>query len=242
MTPEQRQELLRLLEKGEDLSPEWTRILFPPEKREYELVYHGKDREEDIIADTIAVPLQPVRTFGRNRSDWQNMLIFCDNIQGMKTLLEMKRAGRLRNADGSEGIRLVYVDPPFSTKQEFRGTQDQKAYQDKVAGAQFLEFLRRRFLFIRELLADDGSLYLHLDQKKAHYAKIILDEVFGEHNFRNEIIWRNTNTHNKAEDVWANSSVHFPLHAHFAIFLQEDIPASLPKVRRRSLPPHGGKR
>lgn len=64
MTPEQRQEIIRLLKQGEDLSPEWARILFPPEKREYELVYHGKEREEDILANTLAVPLQPVRTFG----------------------------------------------------------------------------------------------------------------------------------------------------------------------------------
>ena len=66
MTEEQRHELIRLLQKSEDLSPEWARILFPPEKREYELVYHGKEREEDILANTLAVPLQPVRTFGKN--------------------------------------------------------------------------------------------------------------------------------------------------------------------------------
>jgi site-specific DNA-methyltransferase (adenine-specific)/adenine-specific DNA-methyltransferase len=63
MTPDQRQELIRLLEAGEEISPEWARVLFPPEKREYELVYDGKEREEDIIADTLAVPPQPVRTF-----------------------------------------------------------------------------------------------------------------------------------------------------------------------------------
>jgi DNA modification methylase len=207
MTPEERQEIIRQLEQGEELAPEWARVLFPPEKREYELVYHGKEREEDIIADTLAVPLQPVRTFGTNgRSSsadsvdaWQNKLIFGDNLQAMKTLLEMKKAGKLCNADGTPGVRLVYIDPPFATKQDFRGTEDQKAYQDKVAGAAFVEFLRRRLVLLRELLSDNGSIYLHLDQKKSHYAKIILDEVFGEHNFRNEIIWRNTNTHNKAE-------------------------------------------
>ena len=69
MTPEQRQEVVRLLQQGEELSPEWARILFPPEKRECELVYHGKQREGDIIADALAVPLQPVRTFGRNGVD-----------------------------------------------------------------------------------------------------------------------------------------------------------------------------
>jgi hypothetical protein len=54
ITPEQREELIRLLQQGEDFSPEWAPILFPPEKREYELVYHGKAREEDILANTPA--------------------------------------------------------------------------------------------------------------------------------------------------------------------------------------------
>ena len=187
MTPEQNKELIRQLEKGEAISPEWARILFPPEKREYELVYHGKDREEDIIADTLAVPLQPVRTFGRNGVDWHNMLIFGDNLQAMKTLLEMKKAGALRNADGTPGVRLVYIDPPFATKKEFCGSEDQKAYQDKLVGAKYVEFLRKRFVLLRELMADDGLLYVHLDWKKSHYARVILDEVFGDRRFRNEI-------------------------------------------------------
>jgi site-specific DNA-methyltransferase (adenine-specific)/adenine-specific DNA-methyltransferase len=111
-------------------------LLFPPEKREYELVYHGKEREEDIIANPLAVPLQPVRTFGKNGDDWHNMLIFGDNLQVLKSLLEMKKDGNLCNADGTSAVRLVYIDPPFATKQDFRGTDDQKAYQDKIAGAQ----------------------------------------------------------------------------------------------------------
>ena len=121
MTDEQRQELIRLLQQGEDVAPEWARILFPPEKREYELVYHGKEREEDILANTLAVPLQPVRTFGKNNDGWHNMLVFGDNLQVMKSLLELKKAGQLYNADGTPGVRLVYIDPPFATKQEFRG-------------------------------------------------------------------------------------------------------------------------
>lgn len=152
MTEEQRIEIIGLLEQGEELSPEWARILFPPEKREYELVYHGKEREEDIIANTLAVPLQPVRTFNTNGVGWHNKLIFGDNLQVMKSLLEMKKSGELNNADGTAGVRLIYIDPPFATKQDFQGSQDQKAYQDKVDGARFLEFLRRRLLLIRELL------------------------------------------------------------------------------------------
>jgi len=201
MTPEQRQELLRLLEKGEELSPEWARILFPPEKREYELVYHGKDREEDIIAETLAVPLQAVRSFGRIGGDWHNMLILTDNLQGMKTLLEMKRQGKLRNSDGTDGVRLVYIDPPFATKQDFRGTDDQKAYQDRITGAQFIEFLRRRLVLIREVMSDNGSLYVHLDYKKSHYIKTVLDEVIGEQNFRSEIVWKRTDAHNDTKGI-----------------------------------------
>jgi site-specific DNA-methyltransferase (adenine-specific)/adenine-specific DNA-methyltransferase len=57
--------LIRLLQAGEEISPEWARLLFPPEKRESEVVHHGKEREGDIIANTLAVPLPPVRTFGK---------------------------------------------------------------------------------------------------------------------------------------------------------------------------------
>jgi len=165
-------------------------------------VYHGKEREEDILANTLAVPLQPVRTFGGNgengNSEWRNMLIFGDNLQVMKSLLEMNRTGKLCNADGTAGVRLVYIDPPFATKREFTGKQEERAYQDKLSGAEFVEFLRQRLVLIRELLAEDGCVYLHLDQKKCHYMKVIADEVFGAHNFRNEIVWRNTNSHSKA--------------------------------------------
>lgn len=199
MTPQQRQRLAEILMSGEEVSAEWSRLLFPPEKREYELVYHGKERSEDIIANTLAVPLQPVRTFSKNGVSWQNMLIFGDNVQGMKTLLDLKRQGKLCNADGTPGVRLVYIDPPFASKQEFKGSQDQKAYQDKISGAQFVEFLRRRLILLRELLSDDGVIYVHLDQRKAHYAKVILDEVFGEQNFINEIIWKRLSAHNDAQ-------------------------------------------
>jgi len=201
MTEEQRHEIIRLLQQGEELSPEWARILFPPEKREYELVYHGKEREEDILANTLAVPLQPVRTFGKNGVEWHNQLIFGDNLQVMKSLLDLKKTGKLCNADGTPGVRLVYIDPPFATQQEFRGSQDQKAYQDKLAGAVFIEFLRKRLVFIRELLSTDGSIFVHLDYKKSHYLKAIHDEIFGDGNFRSEIIWKRTDAHNDTKGI-----------------------------------------
>jgi 16S rRNA G966 N2-methylase RsmD len=193
--------VIEKLDSGEELPKDWARELFPPEKREYELVYYGKEREEDIIAETMVVPLQAVRSFGSGKTEWQNMLIFGDNLQVMKTLLEQKQAGKLLNSDGSPGVRMVYIDPPFATRRDFSGSRDQKAYQDKIVGAEFIEFLRKRFIFIREILADDGSVFVHLDQRKNHYLKAILDEVFGEQCFANEIIWRSTNRHNTQTSV-----------------------------------------
>jgi site-specific DNA-methyltransferase (adenine-specific)/adenine-specific DNA-methyltransferase len=182
------QHIVSLIKEGKPL-PARYKILFES-KKEYELVYAGKQREQDILADTMAVPLQPVKTLrnGEDGNGWTNMLIFGDNLQVLKTLLQMKQEGKLKNADGTPGVRLVYIDPPFATKQEFRGSQDQKAYQDKIAGARFLEFLRKRLVFLRELLSEDGCIYVHLDWKKGHYVKVLMDEVFGEQNFRNDII------------------------------------------------------
>jgi len=178
---------LKLIEDGDELPVEWAREFFPPERREYELIYHGKESEEKILSEAMAVPLQPVSTFGTNGIDWHNMLILGDNLQAMKTLLQLKESGELINADGMPGVRLIYIDPPFSTKRDFRGSQDQKVYQDKIAGAEFLEFLRKRLVCLKELLSDNGAIFIHLDYRKKHYIKVLMDEIFGENNFRNEI-------------------------------------------------------
>lgn len=189
MNEELRQMIIERLKRGEELPREWAQDIFPPEKMEYELVYHGKEREGDIIANTMAVPLQEVRTFGKNgKDDWHNMLILGDNLQVLKRLLELKKEGRLCNADGTHGVRLVYIDPPFATQQEFKGSQDQKAYQDKIKGSEFIEFLRKRLVIIREILSTDGFLILHLDYRYMAHLKVLLDEMFGRGNFRNEII------------------------------------------------------
>jgi site-specific DNA-methyltransferase (adenine-specific)/adenine-specific DNA-methyltransferase len=92
LTKYQRQHIIELLERGKDLPLDYKHLLFPPERKEYELVYAGKEREEDILAGTMAVPLQPIKTFGGNgdpsagsgQSGWHNMLIFGDNLQAMK--------------------------------------------------------------------------------------------------------------------------------------------------------------
>jgi len=175
-----RERIIELLEKGEDLPLDYKHILFPPEKKEYELVYAGKEREEDILADTMAVPLQPIKTFGSNGNGWTNKLIFGDNLQVMKSLLD--------DPEVKGQVKLIYIDPPFGTGDEYSVKNGQAAYSAKKKGAEFIEFLRKRLIFLRELLARDGVIFCRIDYHFGHYIKLVLDEVFGEHNFQNDIV------------------------------------------------------
>lgn len=195
MNDERKEYLMQVLKaasdsvkNGQEIPTDFARILFPPERREYELTYYGKETKEQIIAETYAAPLQEDRRFGKcDSSSWTNMLIFGDNLQVLKSLAEMKKCGKLKNSDGTDGVRLIYIDPPFASKQDF--DNDEKVYSDKMKGAEFLEWLRKRLVLMREVLSSDGSIFVHLDWHKAHYVKVLMDEIFGEGNFRNEIIW-----------------------------------------------------
>jgi len=149
--------------------------------KEYELLYASKNRKEEIIANTSIAPLQKIRVFSGNANfSWENKLIFGDNLKALKSLT--------LDPDVKGKVKLIYIDPPFATKRDFM-KDEVKAYADKVVGSEFIEFTRKRLLLLKELLAPDGTIFVHLDQKKGHYIKIILDEIFGEQHFLNEIIW-----------------------------------------------------
>ena len=154
-------------------------------KAEYELVYADKEPKASILTNTLEAPLQEVRVFNEGNEwedGWRNMLIFGDNLLALKTLYEDVKSGGPNKFGLRNKIKLIYIDPPFATKSDFMKDKE-KAYSDKVKGSKFIEFLRKRLIFLREILADDGCIYVHLDQKKGHYIKTILDEVFGEPNF-----------------------------------------------------------
>lgn len=166
-------------------------------KQEYSLDYACKEREEDIIAETWSVPFQSAKVFGSVKDDeWSNKLIFWDNLQVLKTLLKDWKLQQEIKKNG--WIKLIYIDPPFATKMDFQSGSWEKAYTDKVKWAEFIEFIRKRLILMRELLAEDGSIYVHLDWKKSHYIKIIMDEVFWEECFINEITWHYSNSWLKA--------------------------------------------
>lgn len=173
----------------------------------YTLAYEGKETYEHILAQTSTTPLQKVATFGPPQEGWCNVLIFGDNLPVLKTLMS--------HPDVKEKVRLVYIDPPFSTDQEFRGgksrvatisssQEDEIAYEDRLVGAEFLEFLRKRLMFLRQLLANDGSIYVHIDWKKGHYVKVIMDEIFGEEHFISDIARIKCNPKNFARRAYGN--------------------------------------
>ena len=118
-----------------------------------------------------------------------NLLIQGDNLAVMEWML----ANGFRNS-----VDLVYVDPPFATNGTFgisngrastisRARNAQTAYTDRIRGVQFVDFIRQRLVLARELLSTRGSLYLHTDCKIGPYLRVMMDEVFGEENFRGEI-------------------------------------------------------
>ncbi len=120
----------------------------------------------------------------------KNLLIESESIKGLNYLI--------RNLKLSNKIDLVYIDPPFSTKNDFiisdkrvstisRKKIGKIAYSDKLSGKKYLNFIKENLILIHKLLSERGSIYFHIDYKVGHKIKIMLDEVFSEKNFRNDI-------------------------------------------------------
>jgi site-specific DNA-methyltransferase (adenine-specific)/adenine-specific DNA-methyltransferase len=157
--------------------------------KEPKLLWLGKEREADILADTMSLPFQEVKRFGKAKEgEWVNKLIFGDNLPALKYLLKLKKEGKLRNPDGSDGVKLVFIDPPFGTGDVYDAKGDAPAYSAALIGVEYIESLRRRLILLRELLTEDGSIYLKIDYHYGHYVKVIMDEVFDKNNFLSEII------------------------------------------------------
>jgi adenine-specific DNA-methyltransferase len=101
-------------------------------------------------------------------------------------------------------VGLIYIDPPYATNQVFVSRDRAGGYHDLVIGAHYIEFLRERLVLLRELLADDGSIYVHLDDNMAFEIKLIMDEVFGKKNFRNFIVRKKSNPKNYTRKQFGN--------------------------------------
>ena len=138
-------------------------------------------------------PAQLKETYGEKVDSWRSKIYWGDNLQVMSHLLKEYRGK----------ITLIYIDPPFDSKAGYkkriklRGKKvennrtafEEKQYTDIWTNDEYLQFMYERLILMRELLADNGSIYVHCDWHKSHYLRCILDEIFGAAKFNNEIIW-----------------------------------------------------
>lgn len=146
---------------------------------------------------------------------WMNRLIYGDNLLAMAALL----AGDEHTPSLRGKVDLIYIDPPFDSKADYRtkvtlpGVEleqrptviEQFAYSDTWSDgtASYLAMITPRLILMRELLADTGSIYVHLDWHVGHYVKIVMDEVFGKDNFINELIWKRQTAHSDSTGSFA---------------------------------------
>ena len=139
-------------------------------------------------------PAQLRETYGSEQRGWMNKIFWGDNLQVMSHLLKEYRGK----------IDLIYIDPPFDSKADYKrkievrgvgqATSDSTSFEEKQYGDiwcndEYLQFMYERLILMRELLSENGSIYLHCDWHKSHFLRMIMDEVFGPDRFLNEISW-----------------------------------------------------
>lgn len=164
-----------------------------------QLIYPNKKSTEEILV------LAENYTLSMSDCDLPT-LFFGDNFQVLASLL---------NNGFKNKIDLIYIDPPYNTEQNFtlsfdrvstisRSKTDIVAYRDNWTINEYLEFIRERLILMRELLSEQGSIYVHIDSKMGHYLKIIMDEVFGIENFKNDIARIKSNPKNFSRRAFGN--------------------------------------
>ena len=159
------------------------------------LEYAGKAAGGAILAQS---PSEVARLWPHAEQCRENRLYFGDNLGILASLL--------RDKEVLGKVRLVYIDPPFATQTMFHLRKLDHAYEDVLSGAEFVESLRKRLVILHELMARDGSIYLHLDEKMIFHMKIVLDEIFGPENYRNCITRKKCNPKNYTRKTYGNVS------------------------------------
>ncbi len=159
------------------------------------LSYAGKKSVDEILCGLKA---EVFKVWGAadDAVKMENRLYWGDNLSILRGMLNDERIhGK---------VKLVYIDPPYATNSVFQSREQKDAYADLLQGSHFVEFLRERLLVIRELLAPDGSIYVHLDDNMAFEIKMIMDEVFGKEHFQNWITRKKCSTKNTTRKRFGN--------------------------------------
>lgn len=166
-----------------------------------QIVYDNKLCVEEILKKSDQIAKKKKILINSDKS----ILMKGDNFEALSLLLQNYK----------NKIDLIYIDPPFNTAQDFSYSEERAnsisrkknsilAYSDKLSRDEYLEFIRERLVLLRELLSENGSIYFHIDYKVGHYVKIIMDEVFGENNFRNDITRIKSNPKNFYRKAYGN--------------------------------------
>ncbi len=138
------------------------------------LHWTGKDAAGVAIRDVPYRPLVAVPRLSYGEPETENLLIQGDNLDALKSLLPVY-AGR---------VKCVFIDPPYNTRSAF------EHYDDNCEHSIWLSMMYPRLELLRELLSEDGSIWVTIDDNEGHYLKVIMDEVFGRANFLASLVWR----------------------------------------------------
>ena len=223
LTDAEKRDLVQLIQAGRPLPDKYRFILFE-DKREVELVWNGKTADVCTAVlpfqtlEHVDEPRQETRTQGelfdargRQTQGWTNKLIWGDN----KLILSSLKAGALRRQiEDAGGLKLIYIDPPFDVGADFSmdieiggetfhkeaNLLEQIAYRDTWGRGtdSFISMIYERLVLMRDLLANDGQVWVHCDWRVNAHIRHVLDEVFGRQRFCNEIVWQRTGAHNDA--------------------------------------------
>ena len=212
----EKRDLIKLIGEGKTL-PEKYRFLLFADKREVELVWNGKTREvctailpfqtlehiDEPRKEAAAAQGEMFDTSGRQVKGWTNKLIWGDN----KLILASLKSGALRRQiEDAGGLKLIYIDPPFDVGADFSmdieiggetfhkepNLLEQIAYRDTWGrGADsFIAMIYERLILMRDLMHEEGSIYVHCDWRVNTFLRQVLDEIFNKENFVNEIVWK----------------------------------------------------
>lgn len=218
LTDAEKRDIIKLVEAGKPLPDKYRFLLFD-DNREVELVWNGKTNEVcntvlpfQIIENVdeprsekeakLQLDLFDVDARGRQLKGWTNKLIWGDN----KLILSSLKSGALRQEiEAQGGIKLIYIDPPFDVGADFSmdieigedtftkkpNVLEEIAYRDTWGKGQdsFIAMIYERLVLMKNLLAEDGSIYVHCDWRVNQYIRMLLDDIFGSKQFKNEIVW-----------------------------------------------------
>ena len=263
LSDQEKQDIIRYLEADRPLPDKYRFLLFE-DKREVELVWNGKsndvcnvvlpfqiiehvdepraEKPEDTSAQGALFDAR-----GRQLKGWTNKLIWGDN----KLILSSLKNGPLREEiEQQGGLKLIYIDPPFDVGADFSmdieigddtftkkpNILEEIAYRDTWGkGADsFIAMIYERLVLMRDLLAEDGSIYVHCDWRVTQFLRQILDEVFGSNAYQNEIIWVRTSSHNMKIKgyVRSNDTIHYCTRSNRAVFNEQYRPYDKAQLSR----------